>query len=135
MKLVVTVIPSPPSEPPTPDLVVITTAPFAAPEPERAAAAGPVGIQVLDRVAVVDSSVPRVVLVRVVDGDTIEDEEWLVVARDGAGAADDDPGGAPCGPGVGDVDARHVALERVDEIDLRHLGNLRTLNVLYRVTQ
>ncbi len=98
-------------------------------------------IDVLDRVTVVDpavSEVPRAAPVGgrgVVERDPVHDKEGLVLAGNRARAPDHDPRGTPGGAGVRDVDARHVALERVDQVRLRHLGQLIAREVLDRVAE
>src|SRR5690606_24020707 len=66
----------------------------------------------------------------VVDRDAVDHEERLVVAADRAGAADDDARRAADQAGAGDLHARGLPGQRVDEVEIRHGRDVRAGDLL-----
>ena len=92
-------------------------------------------IEVIHRVAVVDTTPAAVPPTGVAERDPVHDKEGLVLARKRTRAPDHDPRGTPGGAGVSDVDTRHVALEGVDDVVLGHLRQHVALDVLLRIAE
>src|SRR5205814_3098350 len=94
------------------------------------------GVQILDRVAVVDTAVAACLgaagEVRVVDRDAIHDPDGLVVAADRVLAADDDTRRATEVGGAGDLHAGDLPRERVDDVGRLRLVEVRALDTLCR---
>src|SRR6185312_2882993 len=94
-----------------------------------------VRIDVRSRVAEVESAKSTVGAGRVVDRNTIDHEERLVVAGDGVLAADHDAGRSAWRTIIGDLDAGHLARERVDDIGFARRGELTRVYAGLRHTE
>ena len=79
------------------------------------------GVDVADRVAEIVAVSKRAAAIRVRHGNPVDDEQRLIVAREGIRPTDDEVRRAAGSAGAGDRDTRDLALCLLDEVDgLRH---------------